>query len=182
MEASNKTLLMALEKRLHYAKGKWAEEMSGVLWAYRTTSQKPIGVSLLALTYGMEAIIPIEIGLPTLQTEILEKTNTKAIAKDLDMANEFREAAAVHIALYQQRVASSYNMHVKQRTIRARDLVIRKVFENTANLTVEKFEPNWEGPYTIVKMGAAGSYALNKLDGMLVPRVWNAMHLKRYYQ
>ena len=139
MEASNKTLLTTLEKRLHSAKGKWAEELSRVLWAYRTTSQKPIGVSPLAFTYGMEAIIPIEIGLPTLRTEILEKTNTKSIAKDLDMADEFHEAAVVRIALYQQRVASSYNMHVKQRTIRARDLVIRKVFENSANLTVEKF-------------------------------------------
>ena len=26
-----------------------------------------------------------------------------------------------------------------------------------------------------------GSYTLNKLDGTPVPRVWNAMHLKRYY-
>ena len=34
----------------------------------------------------------------------------------------------------------------------------------------------------IVKMGAAGSYALDKLDGTPVPRMWNAMHLMRYYQ
>ena len=31
----------------------------------------------------------------------------------------------------------------------------------------------------IVRVGAAGSYALNKLDGTLVHRMWNAMHLKR---
>ena len=29
----------------------------------------------------------------------------------------------------------------------------------------------------IVKVGATGSYALDKLDGMPVPRMWNAMHL-----
>ena len=34
----------------------------------------------------------------------------------------------------------------------------------------------------IVKVGATDSYALNKLNGILVPRMWNAMHLKMYYQ
>ena len=37
-EASNKTLLTAMKKRLDYAKGKWVEELPGVLWAYKTTA------------------------------------------------------------------------------------------------------------------------------------------------
>ena len=49
-----------------------------------------------------------------------------------------------------------------------------------ANLVDVK--PNWEGPYTVVRVGVAVSYALNKLDGTPVPRMWNVMHLKRYYQ
>ena len=77
MKASNKTLLTALKKRLHSAKGKWVDELPRVLWAYETTSRKPIGASPFALTYGMEAIIPIEIGMPTLRTKILEKANTE---------------------------------------------------------------------------------------------------------
>ncbi|RVW90004.1 hypothetical protein CK203_035897 [Vitis vinifera] len=36
-EATNKTLINALKKRLEQAKGKWVEELPGVLWAYRTT-------------------------------------------------------------------------------------------------------------------------------------------------
>ncbi|RVW68796.1 Gag-Pol polyprotein [Vitis vinifera] len=35
-EATNKTLITALKKRLEQAKGKWVEELPGVLWAYRT--------------------------------------------------------------------------------------------------------------------------------------------------
>ena len=49
-EASNKTLLTALKKRLDSAKGKWVEELLGVLWAYRITARKPTGVSPFALT------------------------------------------------------------------------------------------------------------------------------------
>ena len=67
-EASNKTLLTALKKRLDSAKGKWVEELPGVLWAYRTTARKPTGISSFSLTYGMEAVIPTKIGLPTIRT------------------------------------------------------------------------------------------------------------------
>ena len=75
-----------------------------------------------------------------------------------------------------------YNKHVKPRAFLVEDLVLRWVFENKVDLATGKFQPNWEGPYTIVKVGAGGSYALDKLDGMPVRRMWNAMHLKRYYQ
>ena len=71
-EASNKTLLTALKKRLDSAKGKWVDELPGVLWAYRTTACKPIGMSSFTITYGMEAIIPTEIGMPTIRTNIPE--------------------------------------------------------------------------------------------------------------
>ena len=113
MEASNKTLLNALKKRLHSAKGKWEKELPRVLWAYRITIRKPIGVSPFALTYGMEAIIPTEIGMPTLRTEIPEKANTEVIEKDLNMVDELREATNVRITSYQQRAERSYNRHVK---------------------------------------------------------------------
>ena len=36
----------------------------------------------------MEAIIPIEIGMPTLRIGIPEEADAKAITKDLDMADE----------------------------------------------------------------------------------------------
>ncbi|RVX10500.1 Gag-Pol polyprotein [Vitis vinifera] len=46
-EATNKTLITALKKRLEQAKGKWVEELPDVLWAYRTTPGRPIGNTLL---------------------------------------------------------------------------------------------------------------------------------------
>ena len=105
---------MALKKLLHLAKGKRIDELPGVLWTYRITNRKTTGVSLFALTYWMEAIIYTEFGMPTLRTEILENANTEAIAKDLDMIDELREAKAIRIALYQQRITNLYNMNVRQ--------------------------------------------------------------------
>ncbi|RVW34327.1 hypothetical protein CK203_097819 [Vitis vinifera] len=67
-EATNKTLINALKKRLEQAKGKWVEELPGVLWAYRTTRTANRKHSF-RLTYGMDAVIPTEIGLPTIRTD-----------------------------------------------------------------------------------------------------------------
>ena len=60
----------------------------------------------------MKAIIPTEIGVPTLQTEVPTKGNTEAVTKDLDMTYELREAAAMRIASYQQILTNLYNKHV----------------------------------------------------------------------
>ena len=117
----------------------------------------------------METIIPIEIRVSTLRTEIPKKANTKAITKDLNKTNELRETAAVSIALYQQRLTNLYNRHVKLCAFRVEDIILRRVFENKANPMAGKFQPNWKGPYMIVRVGAAESYTLNKLDGTPVP-------------
>ena len=120
--------------------------------------------------------------MPTLRIEIPEKANVEVVTKDLDMTDELYEAAAVRIASYQNRLKILYNRHVKPRTFRVRYLVLRRVFKNMIDPTTGKFQPNWEGSYMIVRVGAPGSYALNKVDEMPVLRMWNAMHLKRYYQ
>ena len=89
------------------------DELPGVLWAYRTTTHRPSGISPFTLTYGMEAIVPKEIGMPTLQTNIPEQSNTESVIEDLDMENELPEAAAVRIALYHRRLENLYNICLK---------------------------------------------------------------------
>ena len=42
-EAVNKVIVNGLKKRLDDAKGKWVEELSHVLWTYRTTPFKSTG-------------------------------------------------------------------------------------------------------------------------------------------
>ncbi|RVW86825.1 hypothetical protein CK203_036063 [Vitis vinifera] len=62
-----------LKEKAEQAKGKWVEELPGVLWAYRTTPGRPTGNTPFALTYGMDAVIPTEIGLPTIRTDAANK-------------------------------------------------------------------------------------------------------------
>ena len=170
-----------MKKHLYSAKGKWVEELPRVLLAYKTTSWKPTRESPLALTYGMKAIVLTEIGMPTIRTEILKEANVEAITKDLNIIDKLREAVVKSIASYYQRLANLHNRHVKLCTFKSRELVLRRVFEKMANPTYKKFQPNWEGPYTVVRVGTVGSYALRKPNGTVVRRMWNSMHLKKYY-
>ena len=63
---TNKSLLKIIKTRLEGANGTWPEELSNVLWAYRTTTRVPTGEMPFKLTFGIEAIIPVEVGLMSL--------------------------------------------------------------------------------------------------------------------
>ena len=130
----------------------------------------------------MEAVIPTEIGLPTIQTAMPESENVGSVVRELDISDELREAAAIRVASYQRLLANSYNKRVKPRVFQPGDLVLRTVFENTVDPTTGKFQPNWERPYVVTRPGEFGSYSIDKTNGTPVPRMWNATHLKRYYQ
>ena len=61
-EAVNKVIVNGLKKRLDDAKGKWVEELSHVLWTYKTTPHRLVGETPFSMTYGVEAVIPLETG------------------------------------------------------------------------------------------------------------------------
>ncbi|GFS46047.1 ovate family protein 13 [Actinidia rufa] len=85
-EATNKTIINGIKKRLEKTKGKWVKELPNVLWAYRTTSQKAINEMPYPLAFSFEAIIPLEIGLPTILTEVYDTSYNEAVlARDLDL-------------------------------------------------------------------------------------------------
>ncbi|KAL5569007.1 hypothetical protein UlMin_025582 [Ulmus minor] len=65
VEAVNKTIKRNLERKLEGLKNAWVEELPRVLWAYRTTSRTTTGESPFSITYGTEAVIPVEAGEPS---------------------------------------------------------------------------------------------------------------------
>ena len=104
-EAVNKVIVNGLKKRLDDAKGKWVEELPHVLWTYRTTPCRFTGETPFSMTYGAEAVIPLETGFPTLRTNPFNpRDNDKQLTKSLDLIEEKREKAMVQLAYYQQRL------------------------------------------------------------------------------
>jgi hypothetical protein len=181
-EASNKTILDGIKKRLDKAKGKWPDELPLVLWASRTTPRRSTGETPYSLAYGTEAVIPLEVGLPTNRTALVESGgNDRALEIELDLAEEMRERALVHLASYQEQLMKSYNKNVHPREFGVGDLVLRKVLGNTKVANEGKLRANWEGPYRVTEIVGIGAYRLADLDGNPVPRPWNVHNLRRFF-
>lgn len=66
------------------AKGKWAKELSSVLWAYKTTLGGP-QMKLPSMTFGIEAVIPVEIGLSSMKAASFSPSiNDAVMTEQLD--------------------------------------------------------------------------------------------------
>ena len=99
-----------LKKRLDGTKGKWAEELPSVLWAYRTMPRRSTGETLFSLTYGAEAVIPAEVNLCSARVEGFNPVRNEGMMVEcLDPLEEYREAATIRLAEYQQELARRYN-------------------------------------------------------------------------
>ncbi|XP_020222083.1 uncharacterized protein LOC109804662 [Cajanus cajan] len=77
-KAANKVILNELKKRLGDAKGAWAEELTEVLWAYRCTPQSTTKETPFRLTYGTDAMIPVEVGEPSFRRQYFEENCNEA--------------------------------------------------------------------------------------------------------
>ena len=117
------------------------------------------------MTYGAEAIIPLENGFPTMRTSTFTwDGNDELLKKNLDLVEERRENATVQLAYYQRKLKQGYDMNVKLRPLAPRDLVLRKFLGNTKKLTWGKLGPNWERPYCITSVVGICAYYLENLD------------------
>ena len=137
---------------------------------YRTTPRRFTGETPFSMTYGVEAVIPLESGFSTTRTNSFSpKDNDEQLARNLDLIEEKRENAMVQLAHYQQKLKRGYDANVRLRPLTPGDLVLRKVVGTAKNPAWGKLGPNWEGPYRITSNAGIGAYFLEDLDGLVVP-------------
>uniref|UniRef100_A0A803P447 Reverse transcriptase domain-containing protein n=1 Tax=Cannabis sativa TaxID=3483 RepID=A0A803P447_CANSA len=88
-----------------------------------------------------------------------KESNEKAMAENMDLFEERRNIAQ----------------------IRTGESVLRKVLPNTRDPRAGVLGANWEGPYRIAKVIPPRTYKLARMDKTVVPRAWNAGHLRKYH-
>ena len=80
------------------------------------------------LTYGIEAVIPVEVGVTSIRRKVFnEESNDDHLRINLDFLDEVREKASIKMTKYQQKMADYYNKRVKLRRLDIGDLVLCKV-------------------------------------------------------
>lgn len=112
-EMTNHTILQGLKKRLYKAKGAWAEVILGLLLSYHTTSRSSTGETPFILTFGIEVLILLEIGIPSLRVSSNdEEKNSEHLRANLDLIDEVGYNTKLRLAFNQQRVTHYYNKQV----------------------------------------------------------------------
>ncbi|XP_016199394.1 uncharacterized protein LOC107640385 [Arachis ipaensis] len=177
VEAANKVILRGLKRRLNQKKGAWADKLASVLWSYRTIPQSSIGETPFRLTYGVDAIIPVEVREPS--PRLLLGGVEEAVEKDL--VDETRKMAHLSEVALKQRIAFRYNARVLRRSFEPNNLVLRCNDVGLPTPGEGKLVANWEGPYRVKKVVGNGAYKLERLDGKEVSRTWNVTNLTRFY-
>ena len=95
------------------------------------------------MTYGAEAVTPLETGFPTLRTSSFTSSNNDGLLKkSLDLIEERRKNDMVQLAYYQHKLKQGYDSNVKSRPLESGDLLIRKVLGTAKNLAWGKLGPN----------------------------------------
>uniref|UniRef100_A0A2N9HCM9 Integrase catalytic domain-containing protein n=1 Tax=Fagus sylvatica TaxID=28930 RepID=A0A2N9HCM9_FAGSY len=140
VEAANKNVKKILSKMTETYKD-WHEHLPYALCAYRTSVRTSVGATPYSLVYGMEAVLPVEVEIPSLR--ILSQTQLEEA--------EWAQARA-------------YNKKARPRTFQPGDLVLKK-----RNMALSdprgKFAPSYEGPYVVKKAFSGGAIILADMDG-----------------
>nr|GEX63651.1 reverse transcriptase domain-containing protein [Tanacetum cinerariifolium] len=153
-----------IKARLGEGNKNWVKELPRVLWAHRIMIKSSHGDTPFSLTYGTEAVIPAEIGMPTYRTTAVDVVHKhEELRINLDLLEERRESAVIHEAKAKLKMTKYYNARVRGVTFGPGDFIYRS---NDASHAVdeEKLGPKWEGPYEVTNTLGDGAYKLRSAD------------------
>ncbi|GKV11259.1 hypothetical protein SLEP1_g22525 [Rubroshorea leprosula] len=185
-EASNKIIINILEKMVDDNPKRWHELFSDTLWAYRTSQRSSAKVTPFSLTYGHDAVLPMELTARSLWIAIQNGLNSgeynEAMIMELEDLEEARLTALDVMKAHKLKVAQAYNKRVKQKNLTEGSLVWKAVLPlGKKDPRYGKWSPNWGGPFQIHKVLKGGAYWLKSLNGELHLRKINGIYLKPYY-
>ncbi|GKV45223.1 hypothetical protein SLEP1_g52331 [Rubroshorea leprosula] len=185
-EASNKVVINLLEKMVDDNPIRWHELLSETLWAYRTSQRSSTKMTPFALTYGHDAVLPMELTARSLRIAIQHNLQSgeydEAMMLKLEDLEDTRLTALDRLQAQKLKVAKSYNKRVKGKNMAVGDLVWKAILPlGKKDHKFGKWSPNWEGPFRIHEVLSGGAYWLESLDGELHPRKINGIYLKPYY-
>ena len=72
-ESSNKILMKILRRTVSENKKDWDKKLNSALWAFRTAYKVSTRMTPFRLTYGLEAVVPMEYIVPSLRIAIEQK-------------------------------------------------------------------------------------------------------------
>ncbi|XP_076921910.1 uncharacterized protein LOC143583505 [Bidens hawaiensis] len=103
VERTNRTIKEGNKARLGTKWTGWVDELPHVLWAFRTQKNSSNSETPFSLTYGTEAMIPAEIGIPSTRVLLIDDNDYK-LRMNIDLLEERRELASIRKHNYKRQL------------------------------------------------------------------------------
>nr|GEX86879.1 reverse transcriptase domain-containing protein [Tanacetum cinerariifolium] len=127
VEKANRSLMEGIKTLIGRERASWVDELPDVLWAHQTSIKQSNGEKPFSLTYGSDAVIPAEIGIPTYQTLMIrEEYNEDEMRLNLELLQERRETTAIREARYKTKMEQYYNKKVRSSGFKTHEFMFRR--------------------------------------------------------
>jgi transposase InsO family protein len=161
VERANGKVFSAVKKCLFdQKKGKWADELSRVIWSHNTTESRTTKFTPFRLLYGAEAMCLEE--LANKSARVLVGSSRESEDVDKDLVEIDRLDAVQNLLKYQEETRKWRNKKVSLKKIQVRDFVLKR--KKNADL-VGKFQFAWEGHYVVSSCVRDGAFRLKHEAG-----------------
>ena len=152
------------------------------LWAYRTVVTTATGFSPYHLVHGVELVLPVECGIPSLNLAMKLLLDTSTLEErlvHLEQLDEQRRDALVALEINKHHVKVQYDKFVHPRKFSEGDLIL--LWDQAKEpLREEKFNSMWHGPYVVKCVLEKGAYEMVDYEGIALAEPRNGLYLKKY--
>ena len=145
----------------------WSIKLDGALWAYRTASKTPIGMSLYKIVFGKTCHLPLELEYKAMW--VIKKLNCDfQAAKEkrllqMNELEELRNEAYDNAIIYKDKTKTWHDQKIMRREFKAGELVV--LYNSKLNQFPGKLKSIWSGPYTVVASTPFGAVTLKTNSG-----------------
>ncbi|KAJ6081457.1 hypothetical protein N7499_006331 [Penicillium canescens] len=175
---------------------RWRPHFHAALMADRVTVNATTGLSPYYFLFGVHAVLPIELELPTWSTLPWDTVQDRASliamrARQIQRREKDLEEAILRMNRLKDSNASYFDDHRRTRDVPLKkdDYVLLHDSQRSSDMTsVQKLRFRWMGPYQIESVKGNGSYSIKELDGTVLYHVGdknadavNGDRLKRFY-
>ena len=182
-EKTNGILCKILTKTISGAGTDWDTKLFAALWAYLTAYKVTTNATPFQLVYGQEAILPIELEVPSLRIAVEYRLgDTESLQfrlSQLEKLDEIKAQALLTMEATQKQWKSYYDNKLKLKTFKPNDLVL--LYDNRFQHFPGKLQVWWHGPYSVLECFPIGSVQLADFAGTQFLTRINGNRLKLYY-